>query len=66
MLEKNNFFLCCRECTERMVGCHEKCEKYAKAIEENRKFRKQIKEARRDSKYFIYRLEKEGREHRKH
>lgn len=66
MLEKNNFFLCCRECTERMVGCHEKCEKYAKAIEENRKFRKQIKEARRDSKDFIYRLERDGREYRKH
>ena len=49
-----------------MVGCHEKCEKYATAIEENRKFRKQIKEARRDSKDFIYRLEREGREYRKH
>ena len=66
MLEKNNFFLCCRECTKRMVGCHEKCEKYATAIEENRKFRKQIKEARRDSKDFIYRLERDGREYRKH
>lgn len=57
---------CCRDCTERYLGCHDHCEKRRKAIEEDAKNWEIEQKGRRleTDLYGYYKSDKERRRRR--
>lgn len=43
---------CCKDCTNRVVGCHATCEKYIQAKENNEKLRHQVN-LKRNADFFL-------------
>lgn len=60
MLEKNNFFLCCRECTERMVGCHENAKNTPKPLRKTGNSESKLKRLVEIAKILYIGLKKKG------
>lgn len=59
---------CCKDCTERHIGCHSDCEKYNKEKSDNDKYKAIVQSHKdkinRDIAYVRDALEKNRRSHR--
>jgi len=48
---------CCRDCTERYLGCHDHCKKYLSAREEWREYSDKLRQARKINEYDLHKME---------